>query len=108
MRIFGRYDGFREGFCRIMIDFLRKEKYILLICVLLAVMQGVIFTGVQVWLSGNLSFPLDDAFIHLQYGKQIALGHYYAYQNTAAASNRRNEFSLCPSSGAGVCYWLPG
>lgn len=72
--------------------FLREEKRILLLCVFLTILQGTLFIGIQVWLAGNLSFPLDDAFIHLQYGKQIALGHYYSYQDNALASTGETSF----------------
>ncbi|MGC9329893.1 MAG: hypothetical protein ACP5I1_19820, partial [Candidatus Hinthialibacter sp.] len=54
---------------------------ILGLCFLLALIQGAIFVGVQISITGELTFPLDDSYIHLQYAKQIAQGAYFQYQD---------------------------
>ncbi len=63
-----------------MISFSAGQKFAGL-CLALALVQGAIFVGVQYHVTGALSFPLDDSYIHLQYGKQIAQGHYFHYQD---------------------------
>ncbi|MBN2326511.1 MAG: hypothetical protein JXR73_05095 [Candidatus Omnitrophica bacterium] len=51
------------------------------LCLLLALIQGAIFIGIQTSITGALTFPLDDSYIHLQYAKQIARGAYFQYQD---------------------------
>jgi hypothetical protein len=64
----------------------------LAVFMLLVLAQGAVFIGVQHFFTGTLCFPLDDAFIHLQYGKQLARGHYFAYQDDAAISSGETSF----------------
>jgi hypothetical protein len=37
------------------------------------------YLAAELWLLGNLGFPLDDSWIHLQFAKQLAAGHGLAY-----------------------------
>ncbi len=64
----------------------------LALCCFLALAQGAMFVGAQRSLSETLSFPLDDSFIHLQYGKQIARGYYFQYQDGAPATGGATSF----------------
>ncbi|NKQ54999.1 hypothetical protein HFP15_19130 [Amycolatopsis sp. K13G38] len=46
----------------------------------LAVVAGLAFLGVNLaYNGGRLVAPLDDVYIHLQYGSQIGLGHFFQY-----------------------------
>ncbi|HVW40205.1 MAG TPA: hypothetical protein VHC18_02530 [Amycolatopsis sp.] len=46
----------------------------------LAVVVGLAFVGVNLaYNHGRLVAPLDDVYIHMQYGRQIALGHFFQY-----------------------------
>ena len=74
------------------------------ICLGLALLQVMLFAGMQFYMGGQLSFPLDDSFIHMQYGKQIAQGEYFRYQDGEAVSGGATSF-LYPHLLA-VGYWL--
>ena len=50
-------------------------------CFALALLQGALFVGLQTAMTGAVSFPLDDSYIHMQYAKQIARGAYFQYQD---------------------------
>ena len=41
---------------------------------------------------GQLSAPLDDVFIHLQYGSQIGEGEWFRYNNGDATSTGASSF----------------
>lgn len=50
----------------------------------LAVLLSVAFVGVSYHFNGgNLVPPLDDVYIHLQYGRQFAEGQFFRYQDGA-------------------------
>lgn len=65
---------------------------VLAICFLLALMQGLCMVGAQYQLTGALSLPLDDSFIHLQYGKQLARGFYFQYQDIDSVTGGATSF----------------
>lgn len=49
---------------------------------LLALVTGGVFLAVNlIYNGGQLSAPLDDAFIHLQYGRQIGEGQWFSYND---------------------------
>ncbi|MEW6239063.1 MAG: hypothetical protein AB1656_27085 [Candidatus Omnitrophota bacterium] len=62
------------------------------LCLLFALAQGAIFIGAQYNLTGALSFPLDDSFIHLQYAKQMARGAYFQYHDGEPVSGGETSF----------------
>ncbi|MDP8246319.1 MAG: hypothetical protein P9L94_19705 [Candidatus Hinthialibacter antarcticus] len=62
------------------------------LCLLFACLQGALFIGAERSLHEQLSFPLDDSFIHLQYGKQIARGYYFQYQDADPVSGGATSF----------------
>ncbi|MBZ0255034.1 hypothetical protein K8I31_03170, partial [bacterium] len=68
----------------------RKQQVAL--CLLFAFLQGALFIGAERSLHEQLSFPLDDSFIHLQYGKQIARGYYFQYQDADPISGGATSF----------------
>ncbi|ASR33773.1 hypothetical protein BAY61_00860 [Prauserella marina] len=46
----------------------------------LALVAGGVFVGINLaYNQGNLMAPLDDVYIHLQYGKQLGSGHPFQY-----------------------------
>ncbi|NIH86072.1 hypothetical protein [Amycolatopsis granulosa] len=48
--------------------------------VALAALVGALFVvSGMVWNQGKLIAPLDDAYIHLQYGQQIGMGHFFQF-----------------------------
>lgn len=69
-----------------------KERPYMGLCLLAAFLQGAILIGTQYGITGALSLPLDDSFIHLQYGKQIAQGHYFHYQNHDPVTSGATSF----------------
>ncbi len=62
------------------------------ICLLLALAQGIVFVGAQIAITGAHSFPLDDSYIHLQYARQIACGDYLQYQDDAPVTGGATSF----------------
>ena len=59
----------------------------------LAVLTGCIFVGMNlVYNGGQLSAPLDDVFIHLQYGSQIGEGEWFRYNDGAPMSTGASSF----------------
>ncbi|MBD3265703.1 hypothetical protein GF373_03465 [bacterium] len=80
----------------------------ILICLGLALFQALTFVGLQAWMTGRLCFPLDDSFIHLQYGKQIARGYFYAYQDGAAPTTGETSFLYAHLLAAGYFAGLRG
>ena len=46
----------------------------------LAAVVGLVFVGVNLaYNGGRLVAPLDDVYIHLQYGRQLGLGHFFQF-----------------------------
>ena len=46
----------------------------------LALLVGAVFVlSGTAWNQGKLIAPLDDVYIHLQYGRQLALGHFFQF-----------------------------
>lgn len=62
------------------------------LCAIIALAQGILFVGSQAALTGRLAFPLDDAYIHSQYGAQIARGDYFRYQPGDPVSSGATSF----------------
>ena len=59
----------------------------------LAVLTGCIFVGMNlVYNGGQLSAPLDDVFIHLQYGSQIGEGKWFRYNDGDQISTGASSF----------------
>jgi hypothetical protein len=52
----------------------------------------MLFIGTQIVMTGMLASPLDDAYIHLQYAKQIAKGAYFQYQDGAPITSGETSF----------------
>ena len=53
----------------------------------LGAVLGVVFVGVDLaYNHGRLVAPLDDVYIHLQYGRQLGLGHFFAYNTGDSVS----------------------
>lgn len=86
-------------------------------CALLSAVQGILFLSVQISMTGHLSLPLDDSFIHMQYGKQIAEGYYFRYQAHDAVSGGATSFlyphlialgHLVGFQGMSLIVWLYG
>lgn len=59
---------------------------------LLALLQGLLFVLTQWLFTQSLCLPLDDAFIHAQYAKQIAHGQYFQYQQGDPVSSGETSF----------------
>jgi hypothetical protein len=49
---------------------------ILAICILVSLLFAIAMWQLT---GGHLMVPLDDTFIHLQYAKQLARGHFFVY-----------------------------
>ncbi|NKQ55975.1 hypothetical protein HFP15_24150 [Amycolatopsis sp. K13G38] len=65
----------------------------------LALVVGLAFVVVSVlWNDGRLFAPLDDVYIHLQYGKQLGSGHFFQWNTgddiSAGASSMLYAFLL--------------
>ena len=56
----------------------------------------------------RLGAPLDDAFIHLQYARQLGDLHFYAYQDGAAASSGATSWLYLHALGAFALFGLDG
>ena len=69
-----------------------ETRRALVLCALLAGLQGMVLFGVQTTLSGFPALPLDDAYIHWQYAKQIAEGDYFRYQAGEPVSSGETSF----------------
>ncbi len=89
----------------------------LIIALLCALFQCMVMVGAHVIRSGEASLPLDDSYIHLQYGKQIARGEYFQYQSGDPVSGGATSFlyvhllaigHLLGLDGVGLLYWLYG
>jgi len=66
---------------------------------LLAAVVGVVFVLCGMgWNDGKLIAPLDDVYIHLQYGRQLGLGHFFQFNTgddiSAGASSLLYAFVL--------------
>ncbi len=92
----------------------RKHAKLLILCIILALLQGGIFVGTQLLFTGTLSSPLDDTFIHLQYAKQIAQGNYFQYQDGEPITSGETSFLyahllalgyLIGFQGIGLLFW---
>jgi hypothetical protein len=60
---------------------------------LLALTLSAIFVGVNLYYNhGYLTAPLDDSYIHLQYAKQIAQGHFLQYNSGDPISTGASSF----------------
>ncbi len=62
------------------------------VCFVLALTQGTMLVGVQAIVTGTISFPLDDSYIHMQYARQIAGGSYFQYQDGDPVSGGATSF----------------
>ncbi len=59
----------------------------------LALLTGSLFVGMNlVYNGGQLSAPLDDVFIHLQYGSQIGEGEWFRYNDGDRISTGASSF----------------
>ncbi|HZY64448.1 MAG TPA: hypothetical protein VFE21_01020 [Rubrobacteraceae bacterium] len=59
----------------------------------LAVLAGCTFVGMNlVYNGGQLSAPLDDVYIHLQYGRQIGEGEWFRYNDGDPMSTGASSF----------------
>ncbi|MDQ4064296.1 MAG: hypothetical protein M3122_10560, partial [Actinomycetota bacterium] len=66
----------------------------------LAVLVGCLFVGTNLYYNRgdasangvNISAPLDDAFIHLQYGRQIGEGEWFRYNDGDPVSTGASSF----------------
>ena len=86
----------------------RVDVKTLALCFLLALIQGALFAGTQWIVNGIISFPLDDTFIHLQYGKQIARGAYFQYQDGAPVTSGATSFLYAHLLAIGYAVGLHG
>ena len=73
----------------------------------LAVVVGLVFVGVNLaYNGGRLVAPLDDVYIHLQYGRQIGLGHFFQFNTgddvSTGASSLLYALILGAADGLGV------
>lgn len=69
---------------------------------ILALLVGGLFLGANlVYNGGQVSAPLDDAFIHLQYGRQIGDGQWFAYNDGDPVSTGASSFLYPVLLGAG-------
>ncbi|MDQ4107171.1 MAG: hypothetical protein M3157_08400, partial [Actinomycetota bacterium] len=69
---------------------------------LLALVAGGVFLGANLaYNGGQLSAPLDDAFIHLQYGRQIGDGQWFSYNDGDPVSTGASSFLYPIILGAG-------
>lgn len=69
---------------------------------LLALCAGGVFLAVNlIYNGGTLSAPLDDAFIHLQYGRQIGEGQWFSYNDGDPISTGASSFLYPLVLGAG-------
>ncbi|HMA36426.1 MAG TPA: hypothetical protein VKY74_18360, partial [Chloroflexia bacterium] len=70
---------------------------------------GAIWIGVTIYSSaGHLSAALDDTFIHLQYARQIAAGHFFAYNTADGYSSGATSFLYALLLAAVACLGLDG
>lgn len=58
----------------------RAPSFLGLLPFALAVGLGLLYLGAEMYLFGRPAFPLDDAWIHLQLGRNLHAGHGMAYQ----------------------------
>jgi hypothetical protein len=66
----------------------------------LAVLVGCLFVGTNLYYNRgdvsdngvNISAPLDDTFIHLQYGRQIGEGEWFRYNDGDPVSTGASSF----------------
>src|SRR5215212_10949046 len=77
-----------------------KHSVGLAVVSILAILVGSLFVGTNLFynrgdVSGkevNLSAPLDDTFIHLQYGRQIGEGEWFRYNDGDPISTGASSF----------------
>ncbi len=68
----------------------------------LALLTGGVFLAANLlYNDGQLSAPLDDAFIHLQYGRQIGEGQWFSYNDGDPVSTGASSFLYPLILGAG-------
>ena len=69
---------------------------------MLALLVGSLFLGTNFFYNeGQVSAPLDDAFIHLQYGRQIGDGQWFGYNDGDPISTGASSFLYPLLLGAG-------
>lgn len=73
----------------------------------LALIVGLAFVAVSLaWNGGKLFAPLDDVYIHLQYGSQLGAGHFFQFNTgddiSAGASSVLYAFILGAAYAAGL------
>ncbi|TNC23426.1 glycosyltransferase family protein [Amycolatopsis alkalitolerans] len=73
----------------------------------LAFVAGLAFViGSVIWNSGKLFAPLDDVYIHLQYGRQLGSGYFFQFNTgdeiSAGASSMLYSFILGAAYAAGA------
>ena len=70
-----------------------KRPLQLAIVSILALLTGGLFIGMNLFYNGGvLSAPLDDVFIHLQYGRQIGEGQWFSYNDGDPVSTGASSF----------------
>lgn len=71
----------------------KKRPLQLAIVSILALLTGGLFIGMNLFYNGGvLSAPLDDVFIHLQYGRQIGEGQWFSYNDGDPVSTGASSF----------------
>ena len=70
-----------------------KRPFQLALVSILALLTGGLFVGMNLFYNGGvLSAPLDDVFIHLQYGRQIGEGQWFNYNDSDPVSTGASSF----------------
>lgn len=86
----------------------RRDPYAWLIGALVLVL-GSVFVGVDLaYNQGKLIAPIDDAYIHLQYGKQLGSGHPFQYNSGDPISTGASSLLYAFVLGAGYAVGFHG
>ena len=79
------------------------------VVVVAATLVGCLFVGMNLlYNQGALSAPLDDTFIHLQYGRQIGEGEWFRYNDGDPVSTGASSFLYAVLLGAAHFVGLGG
>ena len=75
----------------------------------LALLLGLVFVGFDLAFNqGKLIAPLDDVYIHLQYGRQIGLGEFFRYETGDPVSAGASSFLYALVLGLGYAIGFTG
>ncbi|TNC27438.1 ArnT family glycosyltransferase [Amycolatopsis alkalitolerans] len=86
----------------------KRDLYPWLIGVL-ALLFGLVFVASNLAINqGSLFAPLDDVYIHLQYGRQIGLGHFFQYNTGDQISAGASSFLYALILGAAYAIGVHG